>query len=78
MGIVDELHKDNFSITLDGHSLNVVAKENIHVRAKVLVNLTLIGSSHNRQPTKTRLSYICVTRPPSSKTNDMTYHTNQS
>ena len=58
MGIVDESHKDDFSITLDGHSPNVVAKENIHVRAKVLVNLTLIGSSHNRQPTKTRLSYM--------------------
>ena len=45
MGIVDESHKDDFSITLDGHSPNVVAKENIHVRAKVLVNLTLIGST---------------------------------
>ena len=57
MDIVDESHKDDFSTMLDGHSPNVVAKENIHVRAKVLVNLTLIGSSHNRQPTKTRLSY---------------------
>ena len=48
MDIVDESHKDDFSTTLDRHSPNVVAKENIHVRAKVLVNLTLIGSSHNR------------------------------
>ena len=58
MDIVDESHKDDFSTKLDGHSPNVVAKENIHVRAKVLVNLTLIASSHNRQPTKTRLSYM--------------------
>ena len=77
MDIVDESHKDDFSTTLDGRSLNVDAKENIHVRAKVLVNLTLIGSSHNRQPTKS-VFHICVTQPPSLKTNDMTYHTNQS
>ena len=48
MDIVDESHKDDFSTTLDRHPPNVVAKENIHVRGKVLVNLTLIGSSHNR------------------------------
>ena len=38
------LHKKDFSAILVVLSLNAVAKENIHVRAKILVNLMLIGS----------------------------------
>ena len=43
LDIVENLQKDP-STTLDIQSLDVVAKENLHVRVKVLANLMLIGS----------------------------------
>ena len=44
LDIVKNLHKKDFSAMLVVLSLNAVAKENIRVRAKILVNLMLIGS----------------------------------
>ena len=74
LDIVENLHKYS-SITLDVQSLKEVAKGNIHVRAKVLVNLMLTGSYIRGNQPK------CVFHMhhlPSLQRNNMTYHTNGS
>ena len=73
LDIVRNSHKKDFPAMLVVLSLNAVAKENIHVRAKFLLTSCWLGLACEAANQNT--SFICVTRLPIT---DMTYHSNPS